>query len=88
MADTPLAAAGAALLPATTPTILSSAVATALNATPQSPLLVQGVQKLALAVQPPIVYQPPSRLPWILSGAGMLGLGIAGFFLLRKKGRK
>ncbi len=89
MPDAPLPTTNASPLTGALPTILSPAVATLLNATVQSPMLVTAPQPLAVGM-PPIYSMPPpkSKLPWILSGVGVLGLGIAGLLLLRKKRRK
>ncbi len=86
-AVTNLPTSNASLLPSAMPTILSSAVAQALAVTPQSPMLVQAPQPLAIGIQRTPA-PAPSKLPWILSGAGLLGLGVVACLVLRKKGRK
>lgn len=83
----PLGTQVASLLPSSTPTILSSAVATALNATPQSPMAVQAVQFLPIGPPPPA--PAPSKLPFYAGVGGVVAMaGLLGYLVLRKKRRK
>lgn len=82
----PLGTQVASLLPSTTPTILSAAVATALNATPQSPMLVQAAQLLPVGPPPPPA--PKSKVPFYAGVGGIVALaGLLGYLVLRKKRR-
>ncbi len=83
----PLGTQVASLLPSATPTILSAAVATALNATPMSPMQVIAPQPLAVG---PVQYvpAPKSKLPTILGISGVAaGALLLGYLVLRKKRR-
>ncbi len=74
------------LMPAATPTALSSAVAQIIAGTPQSPIPVIAGYRLPVGQQP--LPPPPSRMPYYLGGAaGVVGLGVLAWILLRKKKR-
>ncbi len=84
----PLVTTNAQTLPSVLPTILSGAVATALSFTPQSPMIVQAPQPLAVG---PVQYvqAPKSKLPKILGISGIAaGALLLGYLVLRKKRRK